>query len=38
MDNQEKCEDWFEAAVYNIESAVIMYNAGRWLYICFMCQ
>ena len=38
MDLQEKFEYWFDIAHYDLETAEVMFNTGRWLYVVFMCQ
>lgn len=38
MDAKEKYEYWLEAATYDLESAKVMMNGGRYLYVAFMCQ
>jgi HEPN domain-containing protein len=38
LNNIEKFEHWREIAKYDLESAEIMYRAGRYLYVVFMCQ
>jgi HEPN domain-containing protein len=35
---QQKFDLWLERAQYDIDSAQIMFDAGRWLYVTFMCQ
>lgn len=29
---------WIDLADYDIETAEILYNGGRWLYVAFMCH
>ncbi len=29
---------WKELADYDLETAEVMYNGGRWLYVGFMCH
>jgi len=38
MTAQEKYEYWLDIAQYDLDTADTMYNAGRWLYVAFMCQ
>lgn len=38
MDNREKYCYWEEYAQYDIDTAVAMFDAGRYLYAAFMCQ
>ena len=38
MDTQEKYEHWLEYAKYDLDTADAMFNAGKWLYVAFMCQ
>ena len=38
MDNREKYEYWLETAKYDLETAKIMMNNGRYIYVVFMCQ
>jgi HEPN domain-containing protein len=38
MTNEEKFEYWLDIAQYDLVTAESMYNAGRWLYVVFMCQ
>ena len=38
MDSQEKFEYWWDIAQYDLETAQAMFDAGRWLYVVFMCQ
>lgn len=33
-----KVKYWLELADYDIETAEVMYNGGRWLYVGFMCH
>ena len=34
----DKVKYWKELADYDIETAEVMYNGGRWLYVGFMCH
>jgi HEPN domain-containing protein len=38
MDVHEKFVYWLEHAQYDFDSAEVMYQGGRWLYVVFMCQ
>lgn len=38
MDNQEKYEHWEDIAKYDLDTAEAMYQAGRYLYVVFMCH
>lgn len=38
MDSLEKFEYWKDIALYDLETAQAMLEAGRWLYVVFMCQ
>lgn len=38
MNSREKYEYWLEAAQYDLESARVMMNGGRYMYVAFMCQ
>ena len=38
MNLQEKFEYWLDIAQYDLETAGAMFDAGRWLYVVFMCQ
>ena len=38
MDLLEKFEYWQDIAQYDLETAKAMFEAGRWLYVVFMCQ
>ena len=38
MNSREKYEYWLELAEYDIESAKVMLNGGRYMYVAFMCQ
>jgi HEPN domain-containing protein len=38
MDAQEKYDYWLDSAQYDLETANVMYDGGRWLYVVFMCQ
>ena len=38
MNAQEKYEYWLDIAQYDLDTADIMMNGGRWLYVVFMCQ
>ncbi|GAB6173082.1 HEPN domain-containing protein [Paradesulfitobacterium aromaticivorans] len=38
MTSREKYEYWLEAALYDLETAKAMLNAGRYVYVTFMCQ
>lgn len=38
MNSREKYEYWLEAAQYDLETAKAMLNAGRYVYVTFMCQ
>lgn len=38
MNSREKYEYWLEAAKYDLESARIMLNGGRYMYVAFMSQ
>lgn len=34
----DKVAYWTELADYDLETAEVMYNGGRWLYVGFMCH
>lgn len=38
MNNREKYDYWLEAAQYDLESARVMLNGGRYMYVAFMSQ
>ena len=38
MTQEEKYTYWFHIAQYDLESAEAMLKAGRYAYVCFMCQ
>ena len=38
LNNREKYEYWLEAAEYDLESAKVMMNGGRYMYVAFMSQ
>lgn len=38
MNALEKYEYWLEAATYDLESARVMMDGGRYMYVAFMCQ
>ena len=38
MGSQEKFDYWKDIAQYDLETAHAMFEAGRWLYVVFMCQ
>jgi len=38
MSPQEKFSHWLDHAQYDMDSAEVMLQAGRWLYVVFMCQ
>lgn len=38
MDSKEKYDYWLEAAQYDLESARVMMNGGRYMYVAFMSQ
>jgi len=38
MNNREKYEYWLEAAQYDLESARVMMDGGRYMYVAFMSQ
>ena len=38
MNNKEKYEYWLEAAKYDLETAKVMIDGGRYVYVAFMCQ
>lgn len=38
MNSREKYEYWLEAAQYDLESAKVMMNGGRYMYVAFMSQ
>jgi HEPN domain-containing protein len=38
MNSREKYEYWLEAARYDLESARVMLNGGRYMYVAFMSQ
>lgn len=38
MNSREKYEYWLEAAQYDLESAKVMLNGGRYMYVAFMSQ
>jgi HEPN domain-containing protein len=38
VDNLEKYEHWEDIAKYDLDTAEAMYQAGRYLYVVFMCQ
>lgn len=38
MSSEEKYEYWLDAAKYDLETARVMINGGRYMYVAFMCQ
>jgi HEPN domain-containing protein len=38
MDMEEKFIYWLDHAQYDLDTADVMYQGGRWLYVVFMCQ
>ena len=38
MNNTEKYEKWLEMAQYDLETADVMFDSGRYMYVAFMCQ
>ena len=34
----DKVSYWKELADYDVDTAEVMYNGGRWLYVGFMCH
>ncbi|WP_373894128.1 HEPN domain-containing protein [Virgibacillus sp. CBA3643] len=38
MDDTAKFEHWQDIAKYDLDTADAMYQAGRYLYVVFMCQ
>jgi HEPN domain-containing protein len=38
VDNLEKYVHWEDIAKYDLDTAEAMYQAGRYLYVVFMCQ
>ena len=38
MNSIDKYEYWLEAAQYDLESARVMMNGGRYMYVAFMSQ
>lgn len=38
MNSREKYEYWLEAARYDLDTAKAMLDAGRYVYVTFMCQ
>lgn len=38
MNSREKYEYWLEAAQYDLESAKVMMDGGRYMYVAFMSQ
>lgn len=38
MNSREKYDYWLEAAEYDLESARVMMQGGRYMYVAFMCQ
>ncbi|HET7579672.1 MAG TPA: HEPN domain-containing protein [Bacillales bacterium] len=38
MDNEEKYLYWIDIAEYDLKTADIMCNSGRYVYVAFMCQ
>lgn len=34
----DKVKYWKDLADYDIESAEVLYNGGKWLYVAFMCH
>ena len=38
MNSPEKFEYWRDIAQYDLETAEVMFTAGRWMYVVFMCQ
>lgn len=37
MDSREKYEHWLDAAKYDLDSAKVMLDGGRYMYVAFMC-
>jgi HEPN domain-containing protein len=38
MDIHDKFRYWLDHAQYDLDTAEVMYQGGRWLYVVFMCQ
>jgi HEPN domain-containing protein len=38
LDLVEKYSHWEDIAEYDLETAEVMFNSGRYLYVAFMCQ
>jgi HEPN domain-containing protein len=38
MNVEEKFKYWLDHAQYDVDTADVMYQGGRWLYVVFMCQ
>jgi HEPN domain-containing protein len=38
MDADEKFTYWLYHAQYDLDTADVMYQGGRWVYVVFMCQ
>ena len=38
MNLQEKFEYWLDIAQYDLKTAEVMFETGRWVYVIFMCQ
>ncbi len=38
MNADKKFKYWLETAKYDLETAEVMQETGRWLYVMFMCQ
>ncbi|NJD04595.1 MAG: HEPN domain-containing protein [Ruminiclostridium sp.] len=38
LDNKEKYVYWEEYAQYDLDTAEVMFDTGRYLYSVFMCQ
>ena len=38
MDNKEKYEHWLKLSQYDLDTASVMFDSGRYVYVAFMCQ
>lgn len=38
MTKEEKYAYWLDIAKYDLDTAGVMYDSGRWIYVVFMCQ
>ena len=38
MTREEKYAYWLQSAQYDLDTADVMFNGGRWFYVVFMCQ